>query len=253
MRNEIIVALLLFSSFLFAQSTIPAGTILPIELNSSLNSKKSKAGGEIKGTLAQDVPLPSRTIRRGSKVTGKIISVTPASSNQGAQISLRFDTVRFAGERAPIATNLRAIASMMDVHLAQIPSGGPDRGTSEYSWVTEQIGGETNYHGGWPVTKGSEVVGQSLLSGGVLTRVGAGSGSRCRGEIYNNDRLQALWVFASDACETYGFDDLAITHAGRTDPVGEIVLTSQHGNFNVRSGSGILLRVIPPAPPISKQ
>lgn len=248
MRNVIIVSLLLLSGSLFAQNIVPAGTILPLELDSSLNSKKSKAGERVIATLAQDVPLPSVAIRRGSKVMGKIVSVSRLSPNQSAQISLRFDTLQFAGKQIPIVTNLRAIASLMDVHAAEIPSGGPDRGTSESSWVTEQIGGETNYHGGWPVTNGSEVVGKSLLSGGVLTRVSARPGSPCRGEIYDNHRLQALWVFASDACGTYGFDDLTIEHAGRTQPLGQIVLTSQHGNFNVRSGSGILLRIIESAP-----
>jgi hypothetical protein len=78
---------------------------------------------------------------------------------------------------------------------------------------------------------------------GVLVRVSGKPGTKCRGEIEGNDRPQALWLFASDACGTYGFADLAITHAGRTNPVGEFTLASEHGNVNVRAGSGMLLRV----------
>lgn len=244
MRRAVTVFLLLLSTSLLAQDFIPPGTILPVELKSPLNAKNNRAGETMTASIAQDVPLPSGEIRRGSKLIGHIISVTAAGPQEGSQVSLRFDTLQIAGRRIPIVTNLRAIASMMDVHAAQIPEGGPDRGTSEYSWVTEQIGGETNYHGGWPVTNGSEVVGRSLLSGGVLTRVSAKFGSECRGEIYDNRRPQALWVFASDACGIYGFADLTITHAGRSHPVGEIILSSQHGNFDVRAGSGLLLRVI---------
>ncbi len=55
---------------------------------------------------------------------------------------------------------------------------------------------------------------------------------------------QALWVFASNACGSYGFVDLTIAHVGRTDPVGQIVLVSQRKDIDICGGSGMLLRVI---------
>jgi len=39
------------------------------------------------------------------------------------------------------------------------------------------------------------------------------------------------------------FADLTIAHAGRSHPVGQITLASEKRNFDVRSGSGLLLRV----------
>jgi hypothetical protein len=191
----------------------------------------------------QDVPLsPGSTIHAGAKVIGRVIDVKPANGGSGPQVSFRFDTLVVSKRRIPIITNLRALASMMAVEAAQLPESGPDRGTSQNAWTTDQIGGEVVYRGGGPVADGLRSVGEPTY-GGVLVHVSAKPGSPCRGEIEGNDRLQALWVFSSDACGVYDFANLAIVHAGRTDPVGEITLASDKGEVNIRAGSGMLLRV----------
>jgi hypothetical protein len=171
-----------------------------------------------------------------------VIDVKPANGGTGAQVSFRFDTLVVSKRRIPIITNVRALASMMAVEAAQLPESGPDRGTSQNAWTTDQIGGEVVYRGGGPVADGLRSVGEPTY-GGVLVHISAKPGSPCRGEIEGNDRLQALWVFSSDACGVYDFADLAIVHAGRTDPVGEITLASDKGEVNIRAGSGMLLRV----------
>jgi hypothetical protein len=243
MKRIFWLSLIMLSMDLFAQNTIPAGTILPVALNSSLNSRKVKPGQVITARVMQDVPLsPGSTIHAGAKVIGRVIDVKPANGGSGAQVSFRFDTLVASKRRIPIITNLRALASMMAVEAAQLPESGPDRGTSQNAWTTDQIGGEVVYRGGGPVADGLRSVGEPTY-GGVLVHVSAKPGSPCRGEIEGNDRLQALWVFSSDACGVYEFADLAIVHAGRTDPVGEITLASNKGEVNVRAGGGMLLRV----------
>ena len=243
MKRIFWLSLIMLSMDLFAQNTIPVGTILPVALNSSLNSRKVKPGQVITARVMQDVPLsPGSTIHAGAKVIGRVIDVKPANGGSGAQVSFRFDTLVVSKRRIPIITNLRALASMMAVEAAQLPESGPDRGTSQNAWTTDQIGGEVVYRGGGPVADGLRSVGEPTY-GGVLVHVSAKPGSPCRGEIEGNDRLQALWVFSSDACGVYDFADLAIVHAGRTDPVGEITLASDQGEVNIRAGSGMLLRV----------
>jgi hypothetical protein len=243
MKRIFWLSLIMLSMDLFAQNTIPAGTIVPVALNSSLNSRKVKPGQVITARVMQDVPLsPGSKIHAGAKVIGRVIDVKPANGGSGAQVSFRFDTLVVSKRRIPIISNLRALASMMAVEAAQLPESGPDRGTSQNAWTTDQIGGEVVYRGGGPVADGLRSVGEPTY-GGVLVHVSAKPGSPCRGEIEGNDRLQALWVFSSDACGVYDFADLAIVHAGRTDPVGEITLASDKGEVNIRAGSGMLLRV----------
>lgn len=249
MKSSLLIVLALASSIrLIAQDSIPDGTILPLRLNVSLNSKKTKPGQAISARVMQDVPLADASrICAGAKVLGHVVAVEPASTTSGATISLRFDTLVLSRQQTPVVTNFRALASMMAVHEAQLPQNGPDRGTSENSWTTNQVGGDVVYRGGGPVTNGFGEVGKPVPNG-VLVHVSSPPGSKCRGEIGGNDRLQALWVFSSDACGIYDLPDVTLMHSGRTSPIGEITLRSGKGNLNIRPGSGMLLRVIDKTP-----
>lgn len=236
-----LVCVMLLGAALPAQEIIPPGTILPVELNSSLRSDRMHSGQVVTGRMMQDVPLEGNgRIHAGAKVVGKVVDVT---SGTRQEIALRFYALKTRNGRIALSTDLRAMATTMDVEQAMIPTSGPDRGTSEADWVTEQIGGDTVYHGS-VVTHGPEVVGH-YVSGGVLARVSAEAGHGCRGDVGDHGQPRALWVFSSDACGLYDMPNLKLEHAGRTDPVGEIRLRSTKGPVRVSSGSGMLLRVLP--------
>jgi len=240
-RSVAIIALS-FSTVAFAQTSIPPGTVLPAQFNSSLSSQKNKPGDQVTARIMQDVPLSPGKIHAGAKLIGQVLRVKTPRNGQAAEITLRFDIVDSGRHPIPILTNLRALASMMEVADAQIPPTGTDRGTP-WAWATRNlIGGEVAYGEGGPVMHAGDVVGQSLF-GGVLVPARASADRRCRGEVAGNNRPQAFWVFASDACGVYGMDDVQIAHAGQTPPVGEITLTSKTEKVEIRSGSGMLLRV----------
>ena len=241
--KSLLIGLLVFSSAAWAQNAIPAGTVLPARLTASLDSRKTKPGQMITARIMQDVPLPAGKIPAGARIVGHIVSVGPAMSGSGAEVALQFDALRYSHRRIAVVTDLRAMASMMDVEDAQVPSTGTDRGTT-FAWMTtNQIGGEVVYGEGGPVTNGSRFVGEAA-PGGVLVHLTANPRGMCRGDSDDDARLQALWLFASDACGVYGFRDLEIVHAGRTNPVGQISIASKRGPLHIQAGSGLLLRVV---------
>jgi hypothetical protein len=170
--------------------------------------------------------------------------VTPAGNNSPATISFRFDHLEIHHRGTSVVTSLRASASFMEVEFAQIPKTSLGFGTP-YVWATtQQIGGDEKYGVGGPVTdKWSQTVGEGVFDG-VLVHVRAQPGTKCRGAMDAEDRLQALWVFSADACGVYGMTGVSIAHAGRTEPVGQIALAAESGNVRLRGGSGLLLRVV---------
>ena len=64
---------LLAGPALFAQENIPQGTIIPVRLNSTLSSQKTKPGQSISGRVMQDVPLPDgMKLRGGTRIMGHV-------------------------------------------------------------------------------------------------------------------------------------------------------------------------------------
>ena len=218
-----------------------------MELRTTISARRAKAGQTVRGCIAQEVPLPGgSTIRKGSRIEGEIVEVTTDSTGSVEKISIRFNKVYMSGQAIPITTSLRAMAGFMEV----LAAGTPTQSVGEsdvFTWMTtRQIGGDAVYGRGGVVTSGQsgQVVGSSLQSGGVLVQVTANSSGSCRGAINDNHTPQALWVFSSDACGTYGLSNVHILHAGRTTPVGTFTLQVDGQKAKIHNGDGWLLRVI---------
>jgi hypothetical protein len=234
------------SAVMAAQTNIPVGTVIPVELDRTIDANHAKTGQTITAKVAQDVMFNGLTIKAGTRVQGEILAATPASGSQPAAVTLRFNQIDVSGKSMPVLTNLRALASPLEIEAAQTQVSGDDRGsTPAWNQTTTLVGGnDVAYREVGTLKSGTETVGKSVYAGnwGAVAPVAANPEGRCRGEIANNNQPQSLWVFSHDACGAYGFDAV-ISHAGRSNPQGQIVLTSTKGNLKVRGGSAMLLRV----------
>jgi hypothetical protein len=239
-----VLALLLFGIRAVTQ-TIPPGTALPVMLSRSLDVRHDKAGKTITARVMQDVPLSDGAILpKGTRISGQVISASPANLGLPSRLVVSFDQVVIAGRAIPITAHLRALASAKSVFEAKLPTNSiDDYGTATSDWNTVQIGGAGVYRGNGQVVQGDRVVGRSTDYGAVTAPLMAVPQLGCHA---GGQQEQALWRFSPWACGIYGYGDLKIKRKGAATPVGEIELESQ-GNIHIEGGSGWLLRTDPTA------
>lgn len=237
----ILVAILLLPAAGMAQNSIPPGTLLPVTLDTGLNSAKARPGQQIRARVMQDVP--GTPVRRHNLVIGRVIRVEVPRTGQ-SRLEISFDRIQTRKKSIPIHTSLRAMASMMAVEDAKFPEQMADRSIPPDLATTEQIGGEQVYRGGGPVASGFTNVGTPVPYG--VEGVPRPNPERgCRGTTDENNRPQALWLFSTDACGLYGLAGIQVEHRGRSEPVGSIELGSAGTKVKLSAGTALLLRVEP--------
>ena len=220
----------LMTATTFAQE-VPAGTVIPIMLLTTVDSAKAYDGQEISGAVMEAVPLPSGgRIPAKTKVLGHVVAARLGYPESPAVLALQFDKIVFRGHEAPINVNVRAIASMVAVFDAQVPTFVPDT-TPRASLMFAPVGGEAAFRPDNPQESWREFV-----------RFSGTPAPGCGDRVDKPGTTGALWVFSPYACGVYGFgSNLAIAHDGAKDPMGQIVLTSRK-RVSLQAGSGFLLR-----------
>jgi hypothetical protein len=230
-------------------AALPIGLILPVTLAQTISVGHAQPGQPIEARIMQDVPLTLHDkIPANSRISGAIVSVTKAADERGIKLSLRFDKVEFNKDMTPMLTSLRVMASREAVRQAQTPLTGADGGTPNGWADTVQIGGDIRFGDAGKVrSRFKQTVGKGI-TGGVLVHVNARPGTDCDGPVNGDDRLQALWVFSSDACGVYGISNVEIARTGQTGPAGVITLKFEKADAKLDAGTAMLLRVVAPQP-----
>jgi hypothetical protein len=225
---------------------IPAGTVIPIMLRSSLNAAKDRVGKKVEGRVMQNVRIPSgRTIKEGSRMIGHVVNLTQPGSS-GSSIVVKFDALEEEGRTTALTTRLLAVASTASVRDAQLPITANSDTEPVSQWVTRQVGGDVVRRGQRRVASHEGALGTWVGGSSVLIKLTPNPKAGCS-EGPGYDREQAVWIFSSAACGAYGLN-VKIASAGTAPPLGEIEITSRR-NVDIGDGSAWLLTVVAEAKP----
>jgi hypothetical protein len=239
--NPMRFALALLILAVIPSQDVPAGTVIPVMLRTSLNAAKDRVGKKIEGRVMQNVRTPSgRTIREGSRMIGHVVNVTHPGSS-GSSLVVKFDALEEEGRTTALTTSLLALASTASVRDAQLPITANSDTDPVSQWVTRQVGGDVVHRGQGRVASHDGVLGTWVGGSSVLIKLTPNPKAGC-GEGPGYERAQAVWIFSSAACGAYGLN-VKIASAGTTPPLGEILITS-HRNVDIGDGSAWLLTVV---------
>ncbi len=243
MRKLLDIAILCLAGTCLLAQQIPSGTLLPVMLDNTIDSDKSKPGQQISAKLRQEVPLPDGgKIKRDTKVLGHVVSASPPVGNNLAQLTVQFDKIEIDKRLVRISVGLRAFASMELVAQAREPANANSgNGTSAWDLNLSQVGGQIAFTGKKIVKYKGQVVGRIPEPGAVLAVPMANPEGGCSGRG-SNTAEQAFWVFSTNACGIYGDEDMTmVSGIGGATP-GQIVFKSPK-RFTLSGGSGWLLQL----------
>jgi hypothetical protein len=153
--------------------------------------------------------VSGREIKEGSKVLGHIVEISPATNSTGARISLQFDK---------LVTSRQTISNTTTLSMAQVDLSRPAK-TEVKSWEGRSMAVCSAKFG---LRRAQSAETQST---GMTVPRRCGYSPRMPAEPTASNTL------------------VSIAHAGRTDPIGVIVVASDSGKIKIPCGAGMLLRV----------
>jgi hypothetical protein len=227
---------------------LPPSTAIPVVLTQSVAAGQAHPGDVVRAKTIQTIDLPGgRILPAGTALTGHVIAsapfvfdATPYAAQKPSVLSIRFDTI--AGEPAPVALSVRAVAGPVASHQAATPQG-----LDEIDWAPAQtlIGGETTSALEKTVLAPNGSIAGYRRPQGVFARllaapsVDPGSSFTCEATATE----QSLGIFSANACGVYGLNTVTLTSDGNTG--GAFVLASNQRTVKLYAGSTALLQVMP--------
>src|SRR5580704_19304568 len=110
-------------------ASLPGGTAVNAELNSSVDSKKAKVGDKVEAHTTEEIKYAGKTIvPKGAKLEGHVTEATARSKgDSGSTLAIQFDkAIAKKGEEIPLNVAILAIAAPQRDSSGGLPGQGSD-------------------------------------------------------------------------------------------------------------------------------
>lgn len=199
---------------------LPSGTVVNAQLNSSVDSKKAKAGDKVEAHTTEAIKYGGKIIvPQGAKLEGHVIEATARSKgDQESILGIQFDkAIPKKGEEIPLTVAIQAVAAPQnDFGGSAGPGSDPMAGVGASAAGGSPMGASRpqNPNGAIPNSPAGEATGSSGSNGSAL--------------------------LSATSRGVYGLNDLKLTQAS---PNGSqtTVITSSGKNVHLDSGTRLLL------------
>jgi hypothetical protein len=251
MKVPLFAAIAVFStSFAMAQvssATLSPGTTLPIQFERGIDSSHARTGETVVAKTTQQVRLANgQVLPAGAHVTGHVLMAsaftydkTPYAKQQPSTLTIHFDSIESRGETLPLQVYVRALADPLTAWDAERPKATDMDPLS----TTTQIGGDQVVPSQKEVTSlDGDTVGYNR-HGGVYAHLisAAGNGpASCDA----SDTEQSMGHFSASACGLYGYTDVTMLDAGKSDTPSTLTLSARRRSARIWAKSEALLEVL---------
>ena len=231
---------------------IAPSTAIPVVLTRTIVAGEARPGDAVTAKTLQVVHLPgNRVLPAGARLVGRVTASTPFifdrtpyAAQKSSALSIHFDSVVASGETIPVTLSVRAIASPVASHEAEIPH---DLDELDWSGTRVLIGGDTFS----PLERtvlspdGRAIAGYHRSQGNFARLIAAPSvNPESNFSCDATPTEESIAVFSASACGVYGMDSAFIADSGRSD--GTFVLQSLGRSVRLYAGATALLQVSAP-------
>jgi hypothetical protein len=202
-------------------ATLPSGTAVNAELNSSVDSKKAKVGDKVEAHTTEEIKYADKVIvPKGAKLEGHVTEATARSKgDNGSTLAIQFDkAIPKKGEEIPLNVAIVAIAA-------------PQR---DFSGGSSGSGGDPMTGGGAPTAAGSPMGSSHTPTATPATRSNPG------GAADSTMGPNGAGQLSAKSRGVYGLGDLKLmaTSSGSSPAT---IITSSGKNVRLDGGTRLLL------------
>lgn len=212
------------------------GSTIDVALNKSLDAKKNKPGDEVMAKTTEAVKTArDLTIPKGSKVIGHVTEAQARTKAQAeSKLGVAFD--RFVlkdGSQIPVSASIQAIAQ---AEAPATASGGYEEPAMSPSAGDMGAGGNMGGRTGYPSSGGA----RATSPGGTLGQA-TSTVSNTASQVGQAAGVSSAGQLSAASHGVIGLNGLSLEAQGNASQGS--VISSEHQNVHLDSGTRILLRV----------